>query len=108
MSTVINDEIRYKLLKLLEENPNMSQRELSRALGFSLGKVNYCVKVLVEIGYVKLVNFTRSVNESGYAYVLTPRDLKEKAKVTLRFLEKKQKQYDQLKNEIAQLQQEIQ
>ena len=103
----LTDEVRYKLLKLLEANPNVSQRELAQELGVSIGKTNYCIKALVDIGLVKLNNFVKSNNKSGYMYVLTPAGIKERVQVTLRFLENKQKQYSGLKEEIANLKDEI-
>lgn len=101
------EEIRYQLLKELEQNPNISQRELARNMGVSLGKVNYCIKNVIEAGLVKVRNFAQSNNKLGYTYVLTPHGLKEKAKVTLSFLKYKQQQYDILKSEIERLQIEV-
>jgi len=104
--TLIPDELRYQLLKKLHANPDISQRELSRQVGLSLGKTNYCLKALIEAGWVKAGNFARSSNKLNYAYVLTPKGVSEKAAVTLRFLQKKQAQYEQLESEIALLKQE--
>ncbi len=101
------EEIRYQLLKELEQNPYISQRELARNMGVSLGKVNYCIKNVIEAGLVKVRNFTQSNNKLRYTYVLTPSGLKEKAKVTLNFLKYKQKQYDILRSEIESLQIEV-
>ncbi|MEO0444343.1 MAG: MarR family EPS-associated transcriptional regulator, partial [Pseudomonadota bacterium] len=100
----MTDEIRYKLLSLIEENPNISQREMADEMGVSLGKVNYCVKALVDVGHIKLQNFARSEHKSGYAYFLTPRGVKEKLDVAVRFLSIKQKQYDIIRGEIEELQ----
>lgn len=102
-----NDETRYQLIRLIEENPNISQRELADRLGVSLGKVNYCLRALVNVGWVKAGNFVRSDNKMRYAYVLTPAGLHEKAKITARFLQKKQAQYESLKVEIARLKSEL-
>jgi len=107
MSDDLSDETRYKLLSLLEETPDISQRQLANKMGVSLGKANYCIKALIDVGHVKLNNFSRSKNKMGYVYVLTPIGIKEKAQVTLRFLEIKQEQYDQIRQEIADLQREI-
>jgi len=103
----IPDNVSYQVLKLLEANPSISQRQLASSLGVSLGKANYCMKALVSAGWVKVGNFAKSNNKAIYAYLLTPKGLKEKAAVTMRFLENKQRQYNQLKDEIASLRQEI-
>ena len=103
----ISDELRYKLLTIIEQNPNVSQRKLAEELGVSVGKANYCIKALVDIGHVKLNNFVKSKNKTGYVYVLTPAGIKEKVKVTVRFLNAKQSQYDALKGEIAKLKEEV-
>jgi len=104
---VLSDENRYQLLKLLEENPEMSQRQIADALGVSLGKVNFCLRALIEIGSVKVANFSRSPNKKAYVYLLTPKGIEEKAKVTLRFLAKKQNEYEELKREINELKNEV-
>jgi len=103
---VLNDENRYKLLKLLHENPDMNQRQIASALGLSLGKANFCLKALVEKGWVKVGNFSRSPNKRAYVYLLTLRGIEEKAAVTRDFLERKQKEYEDLKAEIEELQNE--
>lgn len=103
---VLSDENRYKLLKLLNENPEMNQREIASALGLSLGKVNFCLKALVEKGWVKAANFSRNPNKKAYVYLLTLRGIEEKAKVTFEFLERKQEEYEVLKQEIKELQNE--
>jgi len=102
------DEIHYQLLKALEDNPSMSQRELAAHLGVSLGKVNYCLKALVGKGLVKAGNFKSNPNKRVYAYLLTPKGIKEKAQVTMRFLERKMAEYEQIKQEIARLKVEVQ
>jgi len=103
---VLNDENRYKLLKLLHDNPDMNQRQIASALGLSLGKANFCLKALVEKGWVKVGNFSRSPNKKAYVYLLTLRGIEEKAAVTRDFLERKQKEYEDLKAEIEELQNE--
>ena len=90
-------------MRKLAHNPNLSQRELAAELGISLGKVNYCLKALVKVGWVKAGNFARSNNKAGYAYLLTPKGITEKAALTSRFIEYKQQQYDSLKKEIEEL-----
>ena len=104
--SVLTDENRYRLLKLLEEDSSMNQRELARAMGISLGKTNYCLNALIERGLVKAGNFRRSNNKLRYAYCLTPKGMEEKARVTLQFLLHKQREYDALVEELAQLRQE--
>ncbi len=103
---VLNDENRYKLLKLLHDNPDMNQRQIASTLGLSLGKANFCLKALVEKGWVKVVNFSRSPNKKAYVYLLTLRGIEEKAAVTKDFLERKQKEYEDLKAEIEELKNE--
>jgi len=104
---MLDDEIRYQILKAIEDNPSMSQRELAAHLGVSLGKANYCLRALVEKGLVKVGNFTSNPNKRVYAYLLTPSGVKEKAQVTLRFLERKMDEYEQIKQEIARLKAEV-
>ena len=94
-------------MKIIEERSQITQRQLSVALGVSLGKANYVVKALIELGWIKLNNFRRSDNKLGYAYFLTPLGLMEKAKITRQFLTRKQKEYKQLEQEIHQLKIEV-
>ena len=102
-----SEEIEYKALKLLEANPELSQRQLSSGLGVSLGKAHYVLKSLIEVGWVKLTNFRGSSNKLGYAYVLTPDGIAEKAAITMRFLARKQREYKELRAEIEALQAEV-
>ena len=102
-----NEEIEYKALKLLEANPELSQRQLSSALGVSLGKTHYVLKSLIDVGWVKLNNFRGSKNKLGYAYVLTPVGIVEKAAITVRFLARKQREYIELQAEIQALRAEV-
>ena len=103
----MNEEISYRLFKLIEEDPDISQRELAKEMGISLGKTNYCLKGLMERGWLKARNFKNSNNKIAYAYVLTPRGLSEKAKITTRYLKRKVYEYERLKSEIEQLQKEV-
>lgn len=103
---ILSEENRYKLLKLLHENPEMNQREIASVLGLSLGKVNFCLKALVEKGWVKAGNFSKSPNKKAYVYLLTLRGIEEKAKVTFNFLERKQREYETLRMEIEDLKNE--
>mgnify|MGYP001422895370 CR=1 FL=1 len=102
----MQDDITYKLLKSIEENPSHSQRELSQSLGISLGKLNYCLKALIDKGLVKVDSFKRNPNKAGYRYLLTPKGIEEKAVVTRRFLQKKMAEYEEIKREITQLRKE--
>ena len=104
---ILSEENRYKILKLLDENPEMNQRQIASAMGLSLGKVNFCLKALVEKGLIKVGNFSRSPNKKAYAYLLTLKGIEEKARVTFNFLESKQKEYESLKAEIEALQSEV-
>ena len=102
-----NQELEYRALKILEQQPDLTQRQLAEELGVSLGKTHYLVKSLIDVGWVKLDNFQRSDNKWGYAYLLTPMGIVEKAAITARFLLRKQREYTQLQQEIAQLQEEV-
>ena len=101
-----NKDIHLDLLRKLESNPEYTQRELSQEMEVSLGKVNYCMKKLVEKGWVKLMNFSRNPNKVGYVYLLTPKGIEEKTKLTFEFLKIKIKEYEILKNEISLLKQD--
>lgn len=103
---VLTDEYRYKILKRLESNPEISQRELAQELGISLGKANYCLRALVQKGLLKVNNFRNNQNKAAYLYLLTPHGIEEKTKVTLRFMQHKMQEYEMLKQEIELLQRE--
>ena len=96
----------YKVLKILEQNPQVSQRELANELGVSLGKANYCLKALIDKGLVKAKNFKNSSNKLAYVYKLTPRGIEAKAKISVSFLERKIQEYEALRLEIEQLKRE--
>ena len=98
-----NKNIHFDLLRKLELNPECTQRELSKEMGISLGKVNYCIKKLVEQGWVKLTNFSNNPNKVGYAYFLTAKGIEEKTRLTYAFLKIKTKEYEMLKEEISKL-----
>lgn len=104
--SILTDEIHYQLLKMLKQNPNLTQRELASELGISLGKTNYCLKAMIERGWVKVDNFRRNKSKMNYAYLLTPKGLEEKARVTLRFLKRKQEEHDALIRELEELRKE--
>lgn len=99
--------MRYKLLSLLDENPELSQRELAKELGISLGKTNYCLKALVEKGWVKTRNFRNSSNKRAYLYKLTPAGVREKAYATRRFLALKLKEHVEISSQIEKLRNEL-
>jgi EPS-associated MarR family transcriptional regulator len=103
---MLTDEVRFKLLKLFEANSRLSQRDVARELGISLGKVNYCVNSLVQKGWIKVSNFKNSKNKSAYMYLLTPRGLEEKAGITARFLQRKLREHAALTAEIEQIRDE--
>ena len=96
-------DIRLDLLRKLESNPQYTQRELSKEMGVSLGKVNYCLKKLTQKGSIKLTNFTHNPNKMGYVYLLTPSGIEEKSRLTLSFLKRKVIEYEILKIEINEL-----
>ena len=101
------DELKFSLLRQIAENPDASQRELAVELGVSLGSVNYCLKALIDVGLVKMGNFARSQDKRNYAYMLTPKGVAEKSALTLRFLKRKQSEYESLQLEIDILQSEL-
>ena len=104
---MLTDEVRYNLLKLIEANPKMSQRDVARQLGISLGKVNYCLKSLVEKGWIKATNFKNSKHKVAYMYFLTPRGIEQKARVTARFLQLKMQEYEALRVDIERIRAEV-
>jgi len=91
---------RLQVLKLLQANPSLSQRQLAAEMGVSLGKANYCLRALVEKGLVKLGNFSKNPNKVKYAYILTPAGLEEKTRITLAFLKRKEAEFEAIKSEI--------
>ena len=97
------DQVHFDLLRKLEANPKYTQRELSKEMGVSLGKVNYCINKLVTKGWVKLSNFKRNPNKVGYIYLLTPKGVEEKTRLTFSFLKIKMDEYEMLKEEINSL-----
>src|SRR5690349_15412485 len=102
------EDVRYRVLRLLDDNPEMSVRDIASTVGVSNGSAYYCLNALVEKGMVKLGNFTASEHKGRYAYILTPRGITEKAVLTARFLRRKLQEYEDLKREIELLQQEVQ
>jgi EPS-associated MarR family transcriptional regulator len=104
---MLSDEVRYSLLRLLEANPTMSQRDVARHLGMSLGKVNFCLQALVQKGMLKATNFKNSQHKAAYMYFLTPRGIEEKTQVTARFLQQKVREYEELRADIARIREEV-
>ena len=95
-----DDLDQFNTLRKIKSKPNSSQRELANELGFSLGKLNYCLKALKEKGLIKIKNFQKNPNKIGYAYILTPKGVTQKTKLTINFMKRKMKEYDELKSEI--------
>ena len=100
-------ETHLKVLRHLEDNPDVTQRELANELGVSLGKANYCLKALMDKGFIKTRNFHNSNNKRAYLYKLTPTGIEAKTRISVAFLRRKMDEYEQLKNEIAQLEDEV-
>lgn len=103
----LQEDTYFRVLRLLEANPDLTQREIAEMLGLSTSGLNYCLKALIDKGWVKVHNFSQSKNKFGYIYVLTPQGLSEKLTLTSRFLKRKLYEYEALKGEIEGLQAEI-
>ena len=93
----------FEVLRKIEKKPNSTQRELANELGFSLGKLNYCLKALKNKGLVKIENFKKNPNKINYFYVLTPKGISAKTKLTLSFMRRKMKEYDELSKELKEI-----
>ena len=102
----LQEDTYFRVMRILQENPDLTQRELAEKLGISVGGLNYCLKALMEKGLVKMKNFANSKNKFGYVYVLTPTGVAEKAAITHRFLQRKMDEYEALKAEIEALRSE--
>ena len=101
MSIIKNDQDQFELLRKIQKKPAASQRELATELGFSLGKLNYCLKALKKKGFVKLKNFQKKTNKITYLrYVVTPKGISERTKLTISFMKRKMREYDELKKEL--------
>lgn len=96
----LSSDLRYQILKALEQSPDASQRELARVLGISLGKVNFCLRALIGRGLIKARNFKNSQNKWAYTYLFTPAGLEDKSKVTFQFLRQKIAEVEKLQEEI--------
>jgi len=101
------EEIQLQVLRLLQQNPQQSQRTISRELGISLGRINFCFQALADKGWVKLQSFSQSQHKLGYVYLLTPTGVSQKSKLTARFLKRKLAEYDLLQREIELLRSEV-
>ncbi|TBR41250.1 MarR family EPS-associated transcriptional regulator [Marinomonas agarivorans] len=104
---MLDEESRYKILKELEQYPDISQRELARRLHISVGKTNFCLKALAEKGLIKAGNFKKNANKVRYLYLLTPKGIEEKVFLTQQFLKRKIAEYETLEKEIEQLRREV-
>lgn len=104
---MLSDEYRYKILKKLEADPRISQRDLARDLGISVGRANYCIQALIAKGLVKANNFKNSQNKKAYMYLLTPKGIAEKVQATTQFLQIKMNEYETLQREIEALRNEV-
>ena len=100
MNKFDNDEDKLEVLRKIQKNPQSSQRKLANDLGFSLGKLNYCLKALKAKGLIKINNFGKNPNKINYIYILTPKGIAEKTKLTINFMKRKMKEYEELKSEI--------
>lgn len=106
-SNPMNNDAHLQVLRLVEQNPDISQREMARELGVSLGKANYCLRALLEKGWVKARNFKNNDSKLRYAYLLTPSGIENKARLTAIYLQAKLAEYERLRVEIEQLQKEV-
>ena len=95
-----DDQDHFNILRKIQKKPNSSQRQLAKELGFSLGKLNYCLKALQNKGLIKIQNFKKNPKKMNYLYILTPKGISIKTKLTINFMKRKMKEYDQLKSEI--------
>lgn len=103
----LQEDTYFRVMRILQENPDLTQRELAEKLGISVGGLNYCLRALMEKGLVKMKNFANSKNKFGYVYVLTPTGMAEKAAITHRLLQRKMDEYEALKAEIEALRSEV-
>ena len=101
------DETHLRVMRILQDNPDLTQRELAQKLGISVGGLNYCLNALIDKGFVKVSNFQQSKNKFKYVYLLTPKGISEKVSMTSRFLKRKMDEYDALKGEIESLKAEV-
>ena len=103
----IQEDTYFRVMRILQDNPDLTQRELAEKLGVSVGGLNYCLNALIDKGWVKMQNFQNSKNKFKYVYLLTPQGIAEKVALTSRFLERKMQEYETLKSEIESLHQDV-
>jgi EPS-associated MarR family transcriptional regulator len=103
----IKEDTHFRIMRILQENPDLTQRELAEKLGMSVGGLNYCLNALIDKGLVKMQNFSNSKNKFKYVYLLTPMGIAEKVTLTTRFLSRKMEEYEALKSEIEALRSEV-
>ena len=104
----IQEDTYFRVMRILQENPDLTQRELAEKLGVSVGGLNYCLKALMDKGWVKMQNFQKSKNKFKYVYLITPQGIAERVALTSRFLDRKMQEYEALKAEIESLHQDVQ
>jgi len=107
MNAPLDDEIRFKLLMLLKDQPKLTQREMNQLMGISLGRINFCVSALAQKGLIRIERFKNNLNKTGYLYHVTPTGLKVLTHLTLNFLRLKLKEYEQIKKEIKSLSEQV-
>ena len=107
MNNIDDHEIRYRLFKLLDDDPNLTQRKMAEQMGISLGKFNYCLNELAKKGFVKINRFKSSDNKVSYMYILTPRGVEEKSKITIRFLKLKMQEFQKIEQQIKEISMEV-
>ena len=107
MNHTYEQEIHYRLLKVLSQDPQLGQRDMAKRMGISLGKVNYCISELAAKGWIKITRFRSAKNKIPYTYMLTPKGLEEKGRLTLRFLKRKLSEYEEIKKQIRELHYEV-
>jgi len=107
MNNSYEQEIRYNLIKILSQETNLTQRDMAKKMGISLGKANYCISELAKKGFIKINRFKVSNNKIRYFYILTPRGVEEKARLTLSFLKRKVSEYEEMKHQIRKLALEV-
>ncbi|MFC1837484.1 MarR family EPS-associated transcriptional regulator [Thermodesulfobacteriota bacterium] len=107
MNSKSNHEISYQIFRILSKNPNLNQRQMAKEMGLSLGKFNFCLKELVKKGFVKINRFKSSDNKAKYMYILTPKGIEAKTKITVNFLKRKMSEFEKMQKEIEELKREI-
>ena len=104
---MLNNQDHFEVLRKIQKKPESSQRKLAEELGFSLGKLNYCLKALSDKGLIKINNFSKNPNKINYIYILTPKGIAEKTKLTINFMKRKMNEYDQLRKELKNFKKDV-